>query len=170
MKKILWGVLPLMIMAGSIASCSDDDNEYRSEPPLLSDLSVKVLKQPASSEIHVGDRVVVTAEQSKKGRLLNATTYGWSSTPTVAHRFTKSVIYDKQPVNPTDTVVFDKPGQYTLRFEGKYNASGNTHVWSNKHGVTFTQDFASGDGRVTYQTGSLIYFKVIATKQMTVLP
>lgn len=160
----------LAAAALSLTSCSDDsDNEkYRSEPPTLSDISVKPLSGNGT-QIRVGERFVATAEQSKKGRLLNSTSYSWScSSDNLSHLYLRSVIYDNENQNPTDTLVATAAGTYTLTFTGTYNASGNTQIWAQKYGSTFTEDFASGDGKVTYTTGGLLRFTVTATKTFKV--
>lgn len=160
-------------MAGALmlASCSEEgnDDKYRSEPPLLSDITISPLGGEGT-EIHVGEKFTATAEQSKAGRLLNTTTYTWSSTPDgLTHKYTTKVIYDNAPANPVDTLVASSPGTYTLTFTGKYNASGNTQVWAQKYGSSFTEQFASGNGKATYVTGGILYFTVTATKTFMVV-
>lgn len=155
-----------------LISCSEETNseKYRSEPPMLSDITVKPLNGN-DGQIHAGQRFLATAEQSKLGRLLNATTYTWTSnSDNISHSYESSVVYDNDTRNPTDTLVANAEGTYTLTFTGKYKASGNTQVWAQQKGSTFSEDFASGDGKVTYYTGGIFYFTVTATKQVDVVP
>lgn len=150
--------------------CSDDEHEYRSEPPLFSDVVVKSL-ETGKEEIHVGERFIVTAVQQKTGRLLNKTTYKWASTPDgISHKYKTAVIYDLEYENPTDTLIAQKPGTFNINFNAKYNVSGNTSEWSNKYGTSFVSPFESGNGKATYVTGGLFYFTVSAEKTINVLP
>lgn len=154
-----------------LASCSEDgDNEkYRSEPPMLSDITVTPLSG-SNGQIRVGERFVATAVQSKLGRLLNTTTYTWTgNSDNVSHKYESSAIYDNDPHNPTDTLVATQAGTFTLTFTGKYNASGNTQIWAQQKGSSFSESFESGDGKVTYFTGGIFYFTVTATKSVTVV-
>jgi len=155
-----------------LVSCSEETNskEYRSEPPMFSDITITPLSGN-DGKIHAGQRFLATAEQSKQGRLLNATTYTWSSnSDNISHSYESSVIYDKNTDNPTDTLVANAAGTYTLTFTGKYKASGNTQIWAQQQGTTFSENFASGNGKVTYFTGGIFYFTVTATREIEVVP
>lgn len=162
----------LAVSSFLLPSCSEETNnkEYRSEPPMLSDISVTPLSG-TDGQIHVGQRFVATAEQSKLGRLLNATTYTWTSnSDNISHSYESSVIYDNDTHNPTDTLVANTEGTYTLTFLGKYKASGNTQIWAQQRGSSFSEDFATGNGSVTYYTGGIFYFTVTANKQIEIMP
>lgn len=162
----------LLLMVSFLAiSCSEetDNPKYRSEPPMLSDITVTSLD--GNSEIHAGQRFLATAVQSKLGRLLNTTSYTWTgNSDNVSHAYEKSVIYDNDTHNPTDTLVASAAGTYTITFTGKYNASGNTQIWAQQKGSSFSEEFESGDGKVTYFTGGLLYFTVTATKEVVIVP
>lgn len=81
-----------------------------------------------------------------------------------------SVIYDHESQNPIDTLTAHEAGDYRINFSGKYNASGNTQTWSNKYGMSFTENFADGNGKATYTTGGILYFTVQAYKNITIQP
>lgn len=169
MKKLF--SLLIISLAIFFTSCSDESNneKYRSEPPTFSDITVKPLNGN-DSQIHVGEKFLATAKQKKLGRLLNASTYSWTcNSNDIAHNFQKSVIYDDDTHNPTDTLIVTKAGSYTLTFTGKYNASGNTQIWAQKYGSDFSETFESGEGSANYVTGGLLYFKVTATKTIQVV-
>lgn len=172
MKKLLLHAIGAVALTCTLSGCEDDDEKYRSEPPLVADMVVTSLKD-GSSNIHVGDKFTVTLVQKKKGRLLNATKYSWSTTPSqgITHQTAlHSVIYDHESQNPIDTLTAHEAGDYRINFSGKYNASGNTQTWSNKYGMSFTENFADGNGKATYTTGGILYFTVQAYKNITIQP
>jgi len=156
--------LPLVFTA-----CTDDEEKYASEPPLFSNITAKV-KGTGSEELHVGDSIVITAVQSKAGRLLYQAKYNWSSTPDgLTHlKPSQTVVYDNEPQDPSETVIATAAGSYTLTFSAKYDNSGNTTYWGNKYGYSFTQSFETGGGSATYNTGGAFYFTVTATKTIKV--
>lgn len=170
-KTFLW--IGLGLLGLGMAGCSEDsgNEKYRSEPPMFSDMTVKSLST-GESEVHVGDMFVVTAEQKKLGRLLNSTTYTWSISPSenISQKYQQSAIYDQERQNPTDTLIASQAGEYTVTFQARYNASGNTSVWSSRYGYSFSENFADGNGKATYTTGGLLYFAVTAEKKIEVLP
>ena len=171
MNTFLIRAIGAVALVGMLSGCEDDEEKYRSEPPLVADMVVTSLKD-GSSNIHVGDKFTVTLVQKKKGRLLNASKYSWSSTPSgLSHKNAlQSVIYDQESQNPVDTLTADAVDDYRINFSGKYNASGNTQFWSNKYGVSFTENFGDGNGKATYTTGGILYFTVQAYKNIKVLP
>lgn len=152
----------LSSLAIFITSCSEhyDDPKYRSMPPSFSDMTFTNLN--GESTMRTGERIVATAVQSSIGRLLNRTTYTWSTSPTegISHAFVKSVVYDQETQNPTDTLVFTIPGTYTVTLTAKYNSSGNNQSIDNT--VEFT------DGSVTYVTNGLLSYSVTVKKTVKI--
>lgn len=171
MSKNFICIMSIAALGIILSSCEDDDDKYRSEPPVFSDMIVKSLTD-GSDKVHVGDRFTVTLQQRKKGLRLNTTQYSWSASPSdgISHKYTRSVIYDQENQNPVDTLVATAAGKYRINFTGKYNASGNTQPWSEKHGTSFSVKFDSGEGQATYTTGGILYFTVQAFKDITVMP
>lgn len=171
MKTKIFYILSTGFLGLILAGCAEDDEKYRSEPPMIADMVITSLKD-GSNEVHVGDRFIVTLQQKKKGLRLNATQYTWNASPSddISHRYNRSVIYDQERQDPVDTLIATQSGNYRISFIGKYNASGNTNVWSHKHGATFTESFGDGNGQVTYTTGGILYFTVQAYKNVRVLP
>lgn len=118
MNTFLIRAIGAVALVGMLSGCEDDEEKYRSEPPLVADMVVTSLKD-GSSNIHVGDKFTVTLVQKKKGRLLNASKYSWSSTPSgLAHKNAlQSVIYDQESQNPVDTLTADAVGDYRINFQ-----------------------------------------------------
>lgn len=145
----------------ALVACSDDsDNaKYRSLPPEISDMTFKTLD--GSDQLRAGTPIVATIEQKRNGRLLNRTDYQWTgNSNNITHKFSKEVIYDLQPQNPTDTLVFETPGTYKLTFSGHYRTSGNA--------VSTNGSADIPDGKVTYSTPTFQYFNVTVEKTIRV--
>lgn len=160
----------LLFFVLTLASCGDDD--YASEPPLLDDITVKSLST-GSDEIHAGEKLVATAVQRKRGKLLYKAKYQWSISDedeSISHKYKTAVVYDYEPQDPTDTLIINKAGTYTLKFYGHYDNSGSTNEWGDKHGYSFTENFNEKKFSATYTTGGAITFEINATKTITVLP
>lgn len=158
---MLLNICCVMLLLVTCLSCSEDsDNpKYTSLPPQFSHVETNNLD--GDSTLRVGERIIFTAVQSKKGKLLYKATYNWGNKKGDAtHSFTENVIYDNNPANPTDTVVFAHPGTYTITLNAKYHISGNydninsTEMWE--------------DGRVTYSTPSWQYYMVDIEKKVVV--
>lgn len=144
-----------------IASCTEDhDNpKYTSRPPSFSHVEVKSLD--GDSVLRAGKKLVVTAIQSTKGKLIYKAEYKWGNKKGEArHQYTKEVIYDLDPVNPSDTVVFTTPGTYTMTLNAKYHISGN---YENINGKEVWED-----GSVNYSTPSWMYYLVDIEKKIRV--
>ena len=101
--KPLLLAIPLFCAASFVTSC-DDDDEYTSEIPEFSDVTFHVIEAD-DENLRVGDKIVATAVQSKKGRLLHGADMSWTSTPEASHSYKAGVVYDAQNENPTDTIV-----------------------------------------------------------------
>lgn len=168
MKHIVLLSLSLALLT---VSCEDNDEKYHSEPPTIADITFQSLAT-GSSEIHVGEKFVATLKQRKKGRLLHTARYTWNTTPDgLTHRYTPSVIYDKENSNPTDTLIATTPGKYEINFTGSYEASGNnTTVWSNKYGKDFTAMLNDGEGTARYITDGMFHFTLRVQKTVRILP
>lgn len=150
----------LAILAG-LAACSEDpDNpKYTSRPPAFSGVEVNSLD--GDSTLRAGKEIVVTALQGVKGKLLYKAEYKWGLKRGAAtHRYIKEVVYDLNPVNPSDTVVFTTPGIYVVTLNAKYHISGN---YDNINGTDVWED-----GSVKYSTPSWMYYLVDIEKKITV--
>lgn len=150
----------LAILVG-LAACSEDpDNpKYTSRPPVFSGVEVNSLD--GDSTLRAGKELVVTAIQSTKGKLIYKAEYKWGNKKGEArHQYNKEVIYDLDPVNPSDTVVFTTPGTYTMTLNAKYHISGN---YENINGTEVWED-----GSVKYSTPSWMYYLVDIEKKITV--
>lgn len=160
--KPLLLAIPLFCAASFVTSC-DDDDEYTSEIPEFSDVTFHVIETDHEN-LRVGDKIVATAVQSKKGRLLHGADMSWTSTPEASHSYKAGVVYDAQNENPTDTIVATTSGWHTLTFTVKYDVSGIAKTYNS------TVDFADGSGSVSYQTLSLLYYQVTIRKRFYVMP
>ena len=150
----------LTLIIGLVACTEDHDApKYTSRPPLFS--HVEAMSLDGDSILRAGKEIVITAVQSQKGKLLYKATYKWGQKKgDASHKYTKEVIYDNNPVNPTDTVVFASPGTYTLTMNAKYHISGNYQL------INSTDVWA--DGSVTYTTPTWQYYLVDIEKKITV--
>lgn len=143
----------------TLSSCSDssDDARYRSHPPHIATLEVVKL-HGTGTNFTVGDTLVATIVQDRYGRLLNSATYAWNiSVSSTAddpfiHKPNKSgCIYDQDASNPTDTIIPNTRGVYTITFDGKYRISG-----SNYEPANYTENLGNGVN-VTYASGATSY-------------
>ena len=160
--KPLLLAIPLFCAASFVTSC-DDDDEYTSEIPEFSDVTFHVIKADHEN-LRVGDKIVATAVQSKKGRLLYGADMSWTTNPETSHSYKEGVVYDTQNENPTDTIVATTSGWHTLTFTAKYNVSGIAKTYNS------TVDFADGSGSVRYETLSQLYYQVTIRKRFYVMP
>jgi len=160
--KPLLLAIPLFCAASFVTSC-DDDDDYTSEIPEFSDVTFHVIEAD-DENLRVGDKIVATAVQSKKGRLLYGADMSWTTNPETSHSYKEGVVYDAQNENPTDTIVATTSGWHTLTFTAKYDVSGIAKTYNS------TVDFADGSGSVSYQTLSLLYYQVTIRKRFYVMP
>ncbi len=147
------------------AGCSSnaDDDEYRSTPPIISDMDFRMLSD-GSTQLRAGEKIVATVVQGNRGHLLNGTTYDWSFTPNldnISHAYKKSVIYDYESSNPTDTIIFQKPGNYKVTFSGNYKISGQAD------GYNSSTKLPNGTS-VTYRTEGIVKYSLKVEKNITV--
>lgn len=156
MQKILTS-LTLVCMSVFLVGCDDED--YDSRPPRFSDLTAQMLAD-GSTELRSGAPIVLTAVQSKKGHLLLATTYDWSTSPSegVSHCPMDGGIYDLNPANPTDTVTFAQPGTYKVTMKTVYKTSGQQGL--KEVGM---EELPDGNGRVTYNVVGAALFRYEVT-------
>ena len=137
-------------------ACSEDENnpKYTSLPPEIVDVEVQPLNNP-DGQVKAGEPFVVRAIQQKKGRLLYKATYEWKAAPTedgVTHKYTKQVVYDNQPTDPTDTLVINYPGMYTIKLNATYYISGSYQI------INKTNEWQGG--KATYSTASSWQYKI----------
>lgn len=168
---------PILFIAFSVmsTSCSDDNEnkaKYNSAPPTFSNMKVADL-ETGSTVLKAGNKIVVTLEQSSKGKLLNKTTYNWSLNPDLegnSHKYKTSVIYDQETENPTDTILINTAGTYTITFTAKYNASAFTTIWQNSGAANNNTYWPDNSGKVSYELSGIggLGFKVKATKKIVV--
>lgn len=159
--KITSRVLMLIMTLLSFTSCSEDtDNpDYASTLPIISE--VKVTPNP----IIAGQDFIVTIVQSKKGHLLNSTTYEWNSsmynTLDEKPTYEKSLIYDNSNGDPEMIMTaVQQKGVYSLTFKASYKNSGQAS------GATGTTHLDDGSN-VTYTVGLLKSY-ISITKTVTV--
>lgn len=156
-KKIF---LPLFALALGMTSCERDD--YTSTCPVIHDMTFKSVVTE-TDRIVAGEKFVATVEQAQKGHLLYRAEYTWSDRRgkgTHKPTFT-DVVYDNFSHNPTDTIVFNTPGEYQVKLVAKYHISGNPD-----YSVVRTQELV--DGSVEYTVPSFLYYIVTVTKNVRV--
>ncbi len=166
MKKIkfVFSALLLAVAASIAAGCTSnaDDEEYKSRLPKIVNMDVRMLD--GSTVLYTGEKIVATLEQGKKGKHIYRASYTWTTSPErgeVQHQYRGKVVYDDDNGNPTDTIVFSKPGNYTLKFQGQYNISGQPASYGNTEEVNGCE--------VTYKTLSSLLYSITATKTIRVV-
>lgn len=174
MKHILSRcTLACSLLTIGLVSCSDDNehnSKYNSLPPTFTNMVATEL-ETGSNTLHAGKKFVVALEQSQKGQLLYKGTYAWNLSPGVegnSQKYTTVVFYDNTPDAPTDTLLINTPGTYTLTFTGKYDASGHTTIWTNSGAANNATYWADGSGKVNYSSRGLYGFTAVATKKIVV--
>ena len=138
------------------------EESYISTCPVIQDMTFKSVVTE-TDRIVAGEKFVATVEQAQKGHLLYKADYAWSDgrgegthTPVPA-----TVVYDEQPVNPTDTIIFNTPGVHQVKLVAKYHISGNYDA-----SVVRTEEISGG--RVQYELPSWMYYRVTVTKNVRV--
>lgn len=160
-KKIL---LPVFALALGLVSCERDDDKYVSTCPVIHDMTFKSVVTE-TDRIVAGEKFVATVEQAQKGHLLYKADYAWSDgrdEGTHKPTFT-TLVYDSEPINPTDTIIFTNPGVHQVKLVAKYHISGNADP-----SVVRTDEIPGG--KVQYQLPSWMYYLVTVTKNVRVLP
>ncbi len=160
-KKIL---LPVFSLALGLVSCERDDDKYISTCPVIHDMTFKSVVTE-TDRIVAGEKFVATVEQAQKGHLLYTTDYTWSDGRDEGiHKPTfTTLVYDSEPINPTDTIIFTNPGVHQVKLVAKYRISGNADA-----SVVRTEEIPGG--KVQYQLPSWMYYLVTVTKNVNVLP
>lgn len=154
-------LLLFSILCACLAACGDDD-KYDSVPPAFSSLTFQNLTR-GDSTLRVGDTLVATAVQERHGRLLNRTSYTWTTSDADArHKFQGNVVYDHAPGDPTDTIVFSRPGACRLTFTALYNASGQV--------VAQRSDRNIDAGTITTVSEGTLRYKVTLVKTLRIRP
>lgn len=174
MKKTnLLSALTLCTIALLLTSCSDDNehnSKYNSTPPTFNDLTVTEISTN-STTLHTGEKLVATLHQAKIGKLLYKATYDWAIDPETngnSQKYKTMVIYDQEPQEPTDTLIINTPGTYTLTFKGTYDASAHTTLWRESGADQSSSFWSDNSGKVTYNSRGEFGFTVIATKKINV--
>jgi hypothetical protein len=160
-KKIL---LPVFALALGLVSCERDDDKYISTCPVIHDMTFKSVVTE-TDRIVAGEKFVATVEQAQKGYLLYKADYAWSDGRDEGiHKPTfTTLVYDSEPINPTDTIIFTNPGVHQVKLVAKYHISGNADP-----SVVRTDEIPGG--KVQYQLPSWMYYLVTVTKNVRVLP
>ena len=172
-RTILISALILCTITSFLASCSDDNehsSKYNSTPPTFADMTVNELSTN-STTLHTGEKLVATLQQAKIGKLLYKATYQWTISPETdgnSQKYKTVVIYDQEPQNPTDTLIINTPGTYTLSFNAKYDASAYTTLWRESGADQSSTFWPDNSGKVTYSSRGELGFTVVATKKITV--
>ena len=158
-KKIL---LPVFALALGLVSCERDDDKYISTCPVIRDMTFKSVVTE-TDRIVAGEKFVATVEQAQKGHLLYKADYAWSDGRDEGiHKPTfTTLVYDSEPINPTDTIIFTNPGVHQVKLVAKYRISGNPD-----YSVVRTQELV--DGSVEYTVPSFLYYIVTVTKNVRV--
>ena len=158
-KKIL---LPVFALALGLVSCERDDDKYISTCPVIQDMTFKSVVT-GTDRIVAGEKFVATVEQAQRGHLLYKAEYAWSDghgEGTHKPTFT-TLVYDSEPINPTDTIIFTNPGVHQVKLVAKYHISGNANP-----SVVRTESIPSGE--VKYELPSWMYYLVTVTKTIRV--
>ena len=160
-KKIL---LPVFALALGLVSCERDDDKYISTCPVIHDMTFKSVVTE-TDRIVAGEKFVATVEQAQKGHLLFKAEYAWSDGRDEGiHKPTfTTLVYDSEPINPTDTIIFTNPGVHQVKLVAKYHISGNADP-----SVVRTDEIPGG--KVQYQLPSWMYYLVTVTKNVRVEP
>lgn len=165
MKKTFSRLLLAFTLVGQTAAfvaCSDHD--YQSLPPYFSDMTFTSLH--GHSTLCAGDTILVTAVQSQLGRLLYKASYQWSTldeTDSVSHKYCAYVVYDNDPSDPVDTIVFHRPGTYTVKLTARYMMSGNFQ------NINDTQTFGTA-GKATISTLSQLQYGATVQNRVFIRP
>lgn len=174
MKHPFFFIVPAAALA--LAACSDhsDDEKYSSIPPRFADLTLHNLSDGTTEYAYAGEKFVLTAVQSKLGKLLNRTTYEWTSTSPFSetiHAYKKALLagYDNERQNPTDTVIIKQPGTYKVTLKARYNNSGNVVAWTNKYGYGVMEEDLENGTRVKYNLPAWSHYLVEVEKTIKVV-
>lgn len=155
-KFFIANAFALLLVAITGWSCSEED--YNSYPPEFSDIIFTTAD--GSENLTTDTPIEVTLIQSKKGKLLDRTSYKWESedgvsiaTPSV------EVVYDKENTNPSVSLVCTSSGSYKLKFTARYSISGQVVP------TNYTKNIPQG--KVTC-TSSTLYYDVVVEKNFKV--
>ncbi len=115
-------ILPILFL---LSACSSDEENFRSVLPTFSEIAVQNLDDESESLV-VGKPFVLTAEQRTRGKLLYKAVYSWEveNAHDWQHRYKKTVVYDHQSEDPTDTITATAPGSYNVTMTAEYYLSG----------------------------------------------
>lgn len=163
MKKT---ILALSMILALIVSCESHENDakYRSYYPIIEDMVFESLVT-GTDNVVAGEPFVATVKQSQLGRLLYGASYTWNDgRGEGTHKpFPKSVVYDQNPMNPTDTIVLPYSGRHQIQMVAKYKISGG-------YDASAVNIVDIPDGRINYDVPSWQYYQVTVTKSVYVHP
>ena len=126
MKK-LFLTLVCLLSIPLWGGCGDDDTEYYSILPTFYDITFD------TDQLYSHMTVTATAVQSKKGNLLDRTTYDWYVNDTITKH--DGLVYDNNNGDPVFTfkvpaVATSRPASINVTFTGKYRVSGKGNLVS----------------------------------------
>ncbi len=152
--------------AALFASCesNENDSKYRSYYPIIEDMEFESLVT-GTNQIVAGEPFVARVKQSQLGRLLHGAEYKWSDGREEGTHspFPKEVVYDVNPINPTDTIVLPHSGRQQIKMVAKYDISGGCDQYAaNVQSIP--------DGNVKYEVPSFMYYRITVTKNLYVQP
>ena len=159
MKKY-FGIIACVFCLTLWVGCEDDsDNtsDYTSVLPAFSDITFD------TDQLYAGMTVTATAVQSKKGKLLNRTTYDWYVNDTTTQHV--GIVYDQNNGDPIFTfkvpaVSITRPTSITIKFTGKYSVSGSScKAAATEHaaGLTIVSEPSTIEGTVRLTKTVTVY-------------
>lgn len=163
MKKTLFAVVAtLFVLVG--CESHENDSKYRSYYPIIEDMVFESLVT-GTNRVVAGEPFVATVKQAQLGHLLYGAEYVWSDGREEGTHspFPKSVVYDANPINPTDTIVMPNSGRQQIKMVATYKISGG-------YDASAAAIVDIPDGRVQYDVPSWQYYKVTVTKNVYVNP
>ena len=156
MKKIVL-VMSCLPIIPLWVGCGDDENDYVSILPSFYDITFD------TDQLYAGMTVTATAVQSRKGKLLDRTTYDWEVNDTISKH--DGLTYDASNGDPTFTFKVPeasktRPTSITVKFTGKYGISGsNCKIVSTEHamGLSVVTEPSQIEGKIRLSKTFTVY-------------